>query len=143
MKTFLKHSRFRGFSNKSNKWVYGHLIRSLDKAFIVTDFVESDSDLCKMSYHEVAVESVGQFIDVQTEVGPALWDVYENDIVKTSNDELYIVRREQYVFLLYGFNDTSFQFPWDAFSEELQFEIVGNSYETPELLERLVRKPKL
>lgn len=61
-------------------------------------------------------------------------DIYEGDVVEYAGKR-YLVEWEDYMFNLKGFYEPYLDIPYSAFSEELEFEVVGNAYEHPHLLE--------
>ncbi|CAH1855944.1 YopX family protein [Convivina praedatoris] len=68
-------------------------------------------------------------------------EIYEGDIVKfdilIGVPKLGIVVYEKYCFNIKGFYESGFDYPTLAFSEydQMQFEVIGNIHENPELLE--------
>lgn len=65
-------------------------------------------------------------------------EIYCGDIVECyihgRDYEKYVVEYDKYKFILKGFNCSKFDNPYDAFSEDAEFEVIGNIHENTELL---------
>lgn len=61
-------------------------------------------------------------------------EIFEGDILADFYGKHYEVIYERYMFNLKGFYDSSSDYPADAFSEGV-FEVKGNRFENPELIE--------
>ncbi|WP_053453662.1 YopX family protein [Exiguobacterium sp. BMC-KP] len=61
-------------------------------------------------------------------------EIYEGDILEFA-DKNFLVIWDDYRFNLKDFYEFYLDYPTEAFSESLQFKIVGNVYEHPHLLE--------
>lgn len=61
-------------------------------------------------------------------------EIYEGDILEFA-DKNFLVIWEDYRFNLKDFYEFYLDYPTEAFSESLQFKVVGNIHEHPHLLE--------
>lgn len=64
-------------------------------------------------------------------------EIYESDIVtwiSRQGNEIGEVVWDKYMWNVSWFYNSSQDTPWDAFSERAEFTVVGNRFETPELL---------
>lgn len=61
-------------------------------------------------------------------------EVYESDIGKCDNGYTGVIIRDRYMFIVKGYQNSCHDTPYDAFESD-NFEIIGNIYENPELLE--------
>jgi len=138
----MRETKFRGFSKKENKWVYGDLIKDIDKFNIAEkDSIDVVLDLydnfkgCGFDYEnifDVEKESIGQFIGLKDKYGN---EIYESDICKYKNENETYVGGIKYVekyasFKLILPNGTLV----DLESILNDTEVIGNIYENVELL---------
>lgn len=123
--------KFRGKSKRTGEWVYGDLLRNVEGAFaIVPPFELNSHNEC--SNYEVEEATIGQFTNLYDK---NIKEIYENDILKMAcadgTVEYYRVVWHKAGFYLdmrqYGY------VPLGNIDREL-IEVVGNIYETPELL---------
>jgi len=116
--------KFRGKSFK-NKWVFGNLIKYRDSVQI--GFL-SHAD--SMDFINVNSKTVGQFTGLTDRNGV---EIYEHDIIKFIIDnEKYVVQFEEGAFCLVSNNVCGIISMYDF--ENLEYEVIGNIHENPELL---------
>ena len=108
---------FRGKRKKGDKrWVEGDLLHGYSGFGITNRYYAGSS-------FEVVPETVGQYTGLTDKNGKK---IFEGDIVKISNDEIFEVKYEDG-----GFTAGLFLGDWDYG----HVEVIGNIYDNPELLE--------
>ena len=154
--------KFRGFSKNNNEWVFGYLlVDSIGCTYIVTDFgcsVTSCSDcgMPSMDYYEVIPETVGQYTGLKDKNGK---EIYEGDIIKFSNhvDEVYeeigvvdfdlsecgykaTYKTREFNNIMGYYGRTNCIYLINNKEYECEYEVIGNIYENPELLEEVFNR---
>ena len=125
----MREIKFRGKDKSTNEWVYGDLIHEHGQVFIRSHI---RGRICIIP---VKPETVGQFIGSYDINGIG---IYEGDIIRYEYEdekEGYIaIDKVEYVDLYSGF----YPFYKSAVfrAEVSQAEILGNTYDNPELLEK-------
>jgi len=156
--------KFRGLSideNSKGEWQYGHLIEDRGRAFIINGVVEANEQYIAIgSWCPVNPETLGQSTGLFDKNGK---EIFEGDILKFNDEwneychEGYVdgsVEGVNYVEVVKG--EACFEFGKTRYPEsslfihmedehlsfaelvndkDFEFEIVGNIYENPELLE--------
>ena len=108
---------FRGKRKKGDKrWVEGNLLHGYFGFGITNRYYAGSS-------FEVVPETVGQYTGLTDKNGKK---IFEGDIVKISNDEIFEVKYEDG-----GFTAGLFLGDWDYG----HVEVIGNIYDNPELME--------
>ena len=121
------------------KWVYGNLLVIEDECFIIT-VSRSDWKKIKLEKIEINHDTVGQYTGLKDKNGTK---IFEGDIVKNSNGQLYTIR-----YICGGFDCEpikefykAFKITWNTLGEiqnaswcESNCEVIGNIYDNPELL---------
>ena len=108
---------FRGKRKKGDKrWVEGDLLHGYSGFGITNRYYAGSS-------FEVVPETVGQYTGLTDKNGTR---IFEGDIVKISNDEIFEVKYEDG-----GFTAGLFLGDWDYG----HVEVIGNIYDNPELME--------
>lgn len=108
---------FRGKRKKGDKrWVEGDLLHGYSGFGITNRYYAGSS-------FEVVPETVGQYTGLTDKNGKK---IFEGDIVKISNDEIFEVKYEDG-----GFTAGLFLGDWDYG----HVEVIGNIYDNPELME--------
>ena len=97
----MREYKFRGKRKDINKWVYGNLIRTLTKVYILPEDWRAFHDVI-----EVRPETIGQYIEIKDKNGK---DIYENDTVVHLGDDEAIIK-------------------WN--NEDVCFEMVGTDWGT-------------
>lgn len=109
---------FRGRRKKGDKrWVEGDLTQGY------AGYVGIVKWCCAGTSFEVVPETVGQYTGLTDKNGKK---IFEGDIVKISNDEIFEVKYEDG-----GFTAGLFLGDWDYG----HVEVIGNIYDNPELVE--------
>ena len=137
--------KFRGLSideKSKGEWQYGYLIEDGGQAFIINEVVEANEQYITIgSWCPVDPKTVGQSTSLHDKNGK---EIFEGDVV-TDGDVTSDIKYHQtlgfYMIGKYGFSvpfgqgvDVEY---FEEFADHVSktFEVVGNIYETPELLE--------
>ena len=124
----MREIKFRGFNLARKEWIYGYLIHNPEGFFI---YEEKTERLIRVDFN-----SIGQFIGHKDHNGK---EIYERDFIevnKGQNNEIIEWKEEDLGHdggLWIGFS-----WGWSCLMEEC--EIIGNSYENPELLKTVLGK---
>ncbi len=122
----MRQHKYRGKRLDNGEWVEGNLITYEDKCYIQKDFV-----IGIVVYDEVDPATVGEFTSLQDKNGV---DIYEGDIV-TDGTPAYIEFNDGCFFIVWPHLKTSCSSGRGYLFREIQnIEVVGNIYETPELI---------
>lgn len=115
--------------NHSNGWIYGNLIVNGNRPYIVGSLIEANEDYITFEqWVPVIPETVGQFTGLDDRYGR---DIYEGDIGWDEHYEVYgVVEYDESNFLFIFENIVD-----DLYENNKGIEIVGNRYDSPELLE--------
>ena len=128
--------KFRGYSKDftENEWFFGNLI---DKGNGCFQILEKNPKIWDLSYDGITVipESIGQFTRLHDKNGK---EIYEGDVLNFGNNNPVEVKFENGAFTVF-----SEPLGWDFDSDDMPIltdfkycEIIGNSFENPELLEK-------
>lgn len=138
-KTTKKENREHAFNNV---WVEGDLVASRDKYYIHprANAFQVTNELSKLIVlHEVIPETVGQYTGLTDKNGKK---IFEGDIIKIRVETLTkgwdIIGVVKYYNASYGIayeNDQSFLAFNKASSNVRWYEVIGNIYDHPDLLE--------
>lgn len=124
---------FRGKRADNGKWIFGdlrHIFHGEYRAHIVDNSNGLNNGVCGL---EVDPDTVGQFTGLKDRNG---MKIFEGDIVRYG-DTIHRVVFEQrngtaYFGLVYAACET---LPFGHYQDLKQIEVIGNIYDTPELLE--------
>jgi uncharacterized phage protein (TIGR01671 family) len=136
----MREYKFRGKCVERDKWVYGCYVKGVqeDKAYILKnhDGYWSWSDIWFVVYPE----TVGQFTGLHDKNGR---EIYEGDILRDTDNEIYYVDfirgcfylKTKYIsFPHLGWTEWLPMCEIDRLANPVDFEIIGNIYENPDLL---------
>ena len=134
--------KFRGLSideNSKGEWQYGHLIEDRGRAFIINEVVEANEQYITIgSWCPVNIESVGRFTGMFDKNGK---EIFEGDILAFETDDevinVNVFWDEEHALFMFESKKYNEQEPLAELVENntYPFEIIGNIYENPELLE--------
>lgn len=129
---------FRGKSPITKEWVYGDLFQHGEQRFIMT------------GGHNIEVdpESVGQFTGLTDKYGTK---IFEGDIVKIydSYDLLHYDNPDYQVSKVFysdgalcvDYHTSDYDYTVMGWMKDVEFEVVGNIHDNPELIEDMDIKP--
>ena len=120
----MREIKFRG-KKKNGSWLFGDLVQRPPIALIFPlDAPDSQDN------YIVDLKTVGQFTGLTDKNGV---EIYEHDIIKFLIDnEKYVVQFEEGAFCLVSNNVCGIISMYDF--ENLEYEVIGNIHENPELL---------
>jgi len=130
--------KFRGKSTadeNNGEWVYGNLIVDGRQASIVNGIIESTEQYISIgAWCPVDAETVGQSTGIKDKNGT---EIFEGDVVDYNGRKAIIKWHGSYASFIYRFVDElrKIKSEWNPlYLSYYRFEIVGNIYENPELL---------
>ena len=124
---------YRAKRKSDKKWIYGNLIQTDDGVYIIQNYVPQHL----IGKYEVDSSTICQCTGLKDKNGKLIW---ENDILVSHLDDEYpddetyekvIWRKSGFYTVEQGSDDVS---KLDDFTEQ-NFEVVGNIFDNPELLE--------
>lgn len=131
--------RYRGLSideNSKGKMQYGYLISDGEQAFIINEVVEANEQYITIgSWCPVDPKTIGQFTGLKDKNGK---EIFEKDIVDFKGRKAIVKWHGSYASFIYEFVDElqNRKTEWQPlYLSYYHFEIIGNIYENPELLE--------
>lgn len=132
-------SKFRGMSVEAfneEEWKYGYLIEDEGYSFIINQVIEANEQYITIgSWCPVNPDTLGQSTGLKDKNGK---EVFEGDVVDCKGRKAIIEWHGSFASFIYRFIDESQErkTKWDPlFLAYLKFEVIGNIYENPELLE--------
>ena len=141
-RTTKKHNRKHDFNDV---WVEGDLVRSAEKYYIhpIANKVKIDGELGKIIVvHEVEPDTLCQYTGLTDKNGNKIW---ENDILKCKKYiggnfvdyciEVGYVEMKHGAFGLHRIKNDAYYRPFKDWLEDYEYEVVGNIFDNPELLE--------
>lgn len=145
----MRQIKFRGkfiYANAdgSLKWIYGDLyqtdtLRNVGKAKIF-ETITYDGDTF-ITDNEVLLGTVDQFTGIVDRNGV---EIYEGDIIQTYNSEgkpilhevYYLESEARFATKLIGYENLNEGSLTQKWINELDFEVIGNTFDNPELLQK-------
>ena len=132
--------RFRGLSideNSKGKMQYGYLIADGEQAFIINEVVEANEQYITIgSWCPVDPKKIGQSTGLKDKNGK---EIFEKDILDYNGGKVIVKWHGSYASFIYEFVDElqNRTTEWQPLHlSYYKFEVIGNSLENPELLEK-------
>ena len=116
---------FRGKSENTRDWVYGSLVYSK----VENQYYIAEHDEDELQY-PVFAETVGQYTGLTDKNGK---QIFEGDIVKDIAGGIYKVVYDT-EYMRFAFEQDSIKWGLEGFDSIMDFEVIGNIYDNPELL---------
>ena len=128
----MERFKFRGWDKTESEWVDIKNIRldGNDIWYVMTQD-EFEKDIDPPFFPERDQLVLMQYTGLKDRNGV---EIYEDDILEFA-DKNFLVIWEDYRFNLKNFYEFYLDYPTEAFSESLQFKVVGNIHEHPHLIE--------
>ena len=143
----MREYKFRGKSINTKEWIYGSLVISDDKYYILLDVLENiKRDNYEVYMVEVIPETVGQYTGLKDKNGK---EIYEGNILKINYDikRAFDLEDIMYVDFIEGafYLKAEKEIKWELLrcfpaivgvEGNARVEKIGNIYDNPELLKK-------
>jgi len=135
----MRQIKFRGKTKVTGKWICGDIAHLYGDVHIQTDI--SDNDRRGTIGWDVDVDTIGQFTGIVDRNGT---EIYEGDIIRAYDSngkpvlhEVYYFNKEaRFATKLIGYENLNEGLLIQKWINELDFEIIGNIFDNPELLKK-------
>lgn len=130
--------KFRGRStveDDKGKWVYGHLLIDDNRALIINGIIEANDEYVSLEeWCDIDMKTIGQSTGLKDKNGT---EIFEGDALKNNDypNQTFICKhsRLQASFQAESLNGLLTLSLWK--DEERDWQVLGNIYENPELVE--------
>lgn len=134
---------FRGKRTDNKEWIFGSLINNIDGAIPVIITMPSVNDGCELEfeYDHVYLDSIGQYTGLTDISGKK---IFEGDIVRSYGGIPWLIAFEKNAFVCKDSSMKTYFALWEQWeynwksaediSPSNRFEVIGNFYDNPELL---------
>lgn len=130
--------KFRGRStveDDKGKWVYGHLLIDDNRALIINGIIEANDEYVSLeNWCDIDMKTIGQSTGLKDKNGT---EIFEGDALKNNDypNQTFICKhsRLQASFQAESLNGLLTLSLWK--DEERDWQVLGNIYENPELME--------
>lgn len=130
--------KFRGRStveDDKGKWVYGHLLIDDNRALIINGIIEANDEYVSLEeWCDIDMKTIGQSTGLKDKNGT---EIFEGDALKNNDypNQTFICKhsRLQASFQVESLNGLLTLSLWK--DEERDWQVLGNIYENPELVE--------
>lgn len=130
--------KFRGRStveDDKGKWVYGHLLIDDNRALIINGIIEANDEYVSLEdWCDIDMKTIGQSTGLKDKNGT---EIFEGDALKNNDypNQTFICKhsRLQASFQAESLNGLLTLSLWK--DEERDWQVLGNIYENPELME--------
>ena len=130
--------KFRGRStveDDKGKWVYGHLLIDDNRALIINGIIEANDEYVSLEdWCDIDMKTIGQSTGLKDKNGT---EIFEGDALKNNDypNQTFICKhsRLQASFQVESLNGLLRLSIWK--DEERDWQVLGNIYENPELVE--------
>ncbi|MGT2814721.1 YopX family protein [Streptococcus intermedius] len=130
--------KFRGRStveDDKGKWVYGHLLIDDNRALIINGIIEANDEYVSLEeWCDIDMKTIGQSTGIKDKNGT---EIFEGDALKNNDypNQTFICKhsRLQASFQAESLNGLLTLSLWK--DEERDWQVLGNIYENPELVE--------
>ena len=138
----MRETKFRGFSEELNKWVYGDLVNDMISKYIIPtestiwrNYILNENGIydtkIRVIAHKVIPESICRFTGIKDKKG---FKIYEKDFYReiySGGERICLVEYKEHISLPDSDKFIGFKIDYDNLQN---IEKIGNVFENPELL---------